>query len=445
VFQRDGCLYRQVNASYRDQYRRLLDSGLYDDLVKNGLLVPHEEVETEPCRRDVSFKVIQPGVVPFISYPYEWCFSQMKEAALLTLEVQRRALQRGMSLKDCSAYNVQFSGARPVFIDTLSFDAYEEGRPWTGYPQFCRHFLAPLALMSRRDVRLGKLLMEFIDGIPLDLASRLLPLRSKCGLSLLSHICLHSRSLKYFGRRSKVVKSRILSRKAFLGLLENLRATVESLTWKSPDGAWSGYYADTNYTSEALAQKKEIVESCLERLNPGTVWDLGANEGVFSRLCSRRGIRTIALDSEHAVVERNYLRCVAERDSNILPLVIDLVHPSPGVGWHNRERMTLLDRGPADAVLALALIHHLVFSNHLPLERCAEFFQEAALSLVIEFVPKGDSQAQRLVRMKDGIAHRYTAEAFEEAFRQYFAILGSFRIRDSERMIYLMVRRRSGK
>src|SRR5687768_6819073 len=178
LFRRDGTLYRQVNASARNDFEALSSSGLYQDLTERGLLVPHRQVDLSLADDPDAIAVIAPEPIAFVSYPYEWCFGQLRDAALLTLEAQLRALERGMVLRDASAYNVQFRDAHPVFIDTLSFGRYVEGEPWVAYRQFCEHFLAPLALMSATDVRCAQLLRHYLDGIPLDLASALLPTRS---------------------------------------------------------------------------------------------------------------------------------------------------------------------------------------------------------------------------------------------------------------------------
>ena len=168
-------LYRQINQEYRQDYETLIKSGLYERLIKDHLLISHEEVIVPPAEPQKVYKVIQPEIVGFISYPYEWCFSQLKDAALTTLAIQKIALDYGMCLKDASAYNIQFHEGRPILIDTLSFEIYSEGNPWVAYRQFCQHFLAPLTLMAYRDVRLSQLMRIYIDGIPLDLAGKLFP------------------------------------------------------------------------------------------------------------------------------------------------------------------------------------------------------------------------------------------------------------------------------
>ena len=196
LFYKNNILYRQVNTTYRENYNFFIESGLYQSLVDSKLLVPHIEEKTDVICGDGVYKILKPEVVPFVSYPYEWCFSQLKDAALTTLKIQKIALDFGMSLKDSSAYNIQFVRGKPVFIDTLSFEKYQEGSPWVAYKQFCQHFLAPLALMSFLDVRLNQLLKVFIDGVPIDMASTLLPVKTKLKFSLFSHIHLHAKTQK---------------------------------------------------------------------------------------------------------------------------------------------------------------------------------------------------------------------------------------------------------
>ena len=307
VFRQNGVLYRLVTRSYQVEYDRLTGSGLYDALVKSGLLVAHREVALtglpEAC------KVLQPDMIQFISYPYEWCFSQLKDAALTTLEIQKRALESGMSLKDASAYNIQFRDGRPVLIDTLSFEPYREGEPWVAYRQFCQHFLAPLALMSHTDVRLSQLLRVYIDGIPLDLASRLLPGSTKLSLTLGTHIHLHAKSQEHYADKAAKPTGRKLSRMAFMGIISNLEAAVKGLNWKPAGTEWAEYYDETNYSAAAFAEKERLVADYLARVQPKMVWDLGANTGRFSRIASHQGILTIASDIDPAAVERNYLDC----------------------------------------------------------------------------------------------------------------------------------------
>ncbi|MBU0566992.1 SAM-dependent methyltransferase [bacterium] len=439
LFSCDSLIYRQVNVIYKEDYDQLINSGLYKTLVEANLLIPHEEVDIGYAKSDKAYKIIKPELVPFISYPFEWCFSQLRDAALLTLKIQRIALDFGMSLKDGSAYNVQFRNGKPVFIDTLSFEKYHEGKPWVAYRQFCQHFLAPLALASYRDIRLNQLLRVCIDGIPLDLASLLLPFRTYLGFSLLSHIHLHAKSQKLFANKPVAVGHYGgMSRLSLLGLINNLKSVIRRLRWKAEDTEWANYYEDTNYSSKALSHKKQLVAEFISRTKPESVWDLGANVGMFSRIASGQGIRTISFDIDPACVEKNYLECLKENQTNILPLILDLTNPSPSLGWANKERMSLLKRAPADTVLALALIHHLAISNNLPFSRAAEFFSQICRFLIIEFVPKDDSQVQRLLKSREDIFPDYTRQAFESEFKRCFVIRSSVKIKENKRTLYLM-------
>ena len=436
----EGALYRQVNRSYKDDYERLMTSGLYDKLVNAGMLIPHQEVNVEPVVPDLGYKILQPEPVQFISYPYEWCFSQLKNAASTTLEIQRIALDYGMSLKDSSAYNIQFHYGRPVLIDTLSFEVYQEGKPWDAYRQFCQHFLGPLSLMAYRDIRLSQLLKIYIDGIPLDLVSALLPWRSRLKSSLLLHIHTHASSQKRFASKSVKV-TRNMSKTAFQGLVDNLSTGVEGLKWNPSETEWGDYYEEHNYSTIALEHKRELVAEFLEHIQPSSVWDLGANVGLFSRQASRSQIPTLAFDIDPAAVEKNYLLCLEQREKYLLPLVLDLNNPSPSLGWNNRERLSLLERAPAQAVLALALIHHLAISNNVPLDRLASFFRQLGTWLIVEFVPKSDPQVQRLLATRKDIFSDYNIETFERVFTNDYVIDRCEAINDSQRRLYLMRQR----
>ena len=438
----NGQVYRQVNQSYKKDYEKLMDSGLYDLLIKKKLLIPHEEVNIEPVLNEKSYKIIKPQQIPFISYPYEWCFSELKEAALTTLEVQKISMDFGMTLKDANAYNIQFIDGHSTLIDTLSFETYRDGQFWNGYRQFCQHFLAPLSLMSHKDVRLLHLLRVFIDGIPLDLASSILPMRTKSMFSLMTHIHAHAKSQKHYESKTDIkIKERKLGQRSFLGIIESLSSAVKKLNWKPKGTEWAEYYSDTNYSESGFEQKKDVIVNFFEKIKPKVVWDLGANTGIFSRLSSSKDILTISFDIDPAAVEKNFLECKKNGEKNILPLVIDLTNPSSSIGWQNDERMSLMDRGPADTILALALIHHLAISNNVPLYKIAEFFGNLCKSLIIEFIPKTDSQVQRLLVSREDIFDEYTEENFKTEFKKIFNIDEIIPVKDSKRTIYLMEKR----
>jgi ribosomal protein L11 methylase PrmA len=443
LFRSNGVLYRQINQSYTSEYDHLINSGLYNNLETIGRIVSHEETNVSPFKPEISYKVIRPDEIPFISYPYEWCFSQLKEAALVTLNIQERALQYGMSLKDASAYNIQFTRGKATLIDTLSFEFYQEGQPWVAYKQFCQHFLAPLALMAKKDIELGKMLRLYIDGIPLGLTSELLPISTRLNPGLMMHIHLHARAQeKYAGQSGEHTRIKNeLDKQSFLGLLESLKKTVEKLDWEPSGTHWGNYYEDTNYSSAAFKHKKHIITRWVKEVNPKQVWDLGANNGVFSRLASEEEVLTISFDIDPAAVEQNQRLVKSSKEKNILPILMDVTNPSPAIGWRNWERESLTDRSPAEMVFALALMHHLAISNNVPFPNLAAFFSDIGNWLIIEFIPKSDSQVQKMLQSRLDIFDEYTQMDFEQIFERYFKIRKKEKIQESVRYLYLMEKR----
>lgn len=440
VYQREGQLLRQVNAGYRASFERVLASGVLDELQAAGLLIPHEVAPIDLAATPDAWRVLRPDRVPFISYPYEWSFSQLRDAALLTLELQTRALSRGMTMRDASAFNVQFHGGRPVFIDTLSFGPHEEGRPWVAYRQFCEHFLAPLALMARRDVRLSGLHAQFADGIPLDLASRLLGPASWLRPSLTLHVHLHARAQNRYAdaARRPARDGARLTRQALLRLVEQLRQTIEALEWEPAGTTWAEYESTHGYTADASLAKETLVRDLLSRVSPGMTWDLGANTGRFSRIAADLGHRVIAVDGDHAAVDRAYRAERARGGQSILPLVNDLLSPSTSSGWAGAERQSLAGRGPADALLALAVVHHIAFSGNIALPRIADWFAQLGRAAIVEFVPPDDPQVRRLVAARPEATHHYDREVFERAFARHFTISARQPVPETGRIVYLM-------
>jgi hypothetical protein len=438
VFERDGAVYRQVEVSFAERFDAFRSLGLEAALVDEGLLVRHEDADPALAARPGAHAVLRPERIPFISYPYEWCFGQLRDAALTTLAAQRLAMSRGFTLRDASAYNVQFLRGRPVLIDVLSFEPIRPGEPWVAYGQFCRHFLAPLAVMAGRDVRLARLLRGHLDGIPLDLAASLLPRRARLRPGIMLHLAAHSRS----GGKTPGAKDRGdrgFSERAFRGLIESLESTVRGLEWDPPDTVWSGYYGDCRtYTAEALGRKEELVGKLLGEASPSTVWDLGANTGRFSRIAAASGAFTVSLDAEPAVVEASYRQVRDEGTPDVLPVVMDLADPSPRLGWAHRERMSLADRGPADLVMALALVHHLALGNNVPLPDLAAWLRELGSWALVEFVPKSDPQVREMLSLRDDVFPAYTEDGFRTAVEGPFEVLRREPIEGSDRSLYLL-------
>lgn len=440
IFKEDGILYRQINSCYKKQFHTLMKSGLYDELISNNLLIEHTiiRMDFEESENPI---IIQPYYVPFISYPYEWSFSQLKDAALTTLKVHKYAMNHDMILKDASAYNIQFVHGQAKLIDTLSFDFYMDGAPWIAYGQFCRHFLAPLLLMAEVDIRLSQLMRIYIDGVPIDLASKLL--KHKGGISALQHIHMHAISIKKHSEDGKKVNNKQIRISKFnhLALIDNLIKTIEKIKLKEVATEWSDYYNNTNYSQISFEHKEEIVSNFFKQMSIKKLWDLGANDGRFSRIALYSGVESvIAFDIDPIAVDLNY-KIVKNNKENILPLILDLTNPSPGIGFANRERIQINERQKPCCILALALIHHLAISNNLPFEKIAEWFSQLSDNLIIEFVPKEDSQVQILLATRDDVFLNYNKDEFVKAFNLYFNLIKSEQITDSYRTVYWFKRK----
>ncbi len=442
VFQREGEIYRKVNPCYLETYARFMESGLYAELVSKKLLVSHAVVDEPDLTRDGGV-VILPRRIPVVSYPYEWSFQQLKDAALLTLSIAGVALKHGMVLKDASAYNVQFLDGEPVFIDTLSFEPYEEGSPWVAYGQFCRHFLAPLYLAARKDYRCMLLTRDFIDGVPLDYARALLGPPRRLSLTEIVHLRLHARLQRSkAGDQGKSTQGKRLPKSALLGLLDSLESGVRKLEWKPGRTEWGDYYSHTNYTDQASLDKKERIAEMIESLQPEVVWDIGANDGTYSRIAAKNAKQVVALDIDPVAVNANYKKSRRDKETNLLPLLMDFTNPSPGIGWLCAEREALFARASADLVMALAVVHHFCISNNVSLERLVDFFASITRGRVlVEFVPKSDSQVEILLATREDVFPRYELEAFKHAFDVHFELERERTIQGSGRTLLLFKKR----
>jgi hypothetical protein len=444
VFTLDGLLLRQVNEVHREAFELMKSTGLLDALFEEELLVRHVEEGAETAATSDAYTVIRPEVIPFVSYPYEWCFGALRDAALHTLRAQRVAMEHGMSLRDASAYNVQFLRGQPILIDTLSFEPLRVDRPWVAYRQFCEHFVAPLALMSMRDVRIGRTLQAFLDGIPIDLAASLLPLRSRRKAGLQLHVHLHARTQRRHASAASGgggdPPSRGFSRKAFDGVLSSLESTLRSLSTPTGDSVWEDYYSVADhYVPAAAAAKEEIVRRWLGERRPGTVWDLGANTGRFADIATESGAHVVAFDGDPFAVEAAYgaRRDVARAP---LPLVMDLTNPSPAVGLAHSERSSLQQRGPADLTMALALVHHLAIGGNVPLGRFVDLLADLGASSIVEWVAKDDPKVEEMLRSRDDVFSAYTEAVFVRELERRFSIDAREAIPGTGRVLFLVGR-----
>jgi hypothetical protein len=438
VFEMNGQVYRQINPPYKVHYNTLMQSGLYNDLVKRKWLVAHTEVENTNAGF-VGGSVILPEQIPFISYPYEWSFDMWKDAALLTLRIAMASLQKEMMLKDATAFNIQFYNGKPVFIDTLSFENYEEGKPWLAYRQFTECFLAPLLLMHYCHPDSNKFFAVYPNGIPLDVLVSLLPKKSRWNVNTFLHIHLQA---KLSGKQKQTTTSvqYNFSKQKLQNLLKGLEGFVQKLSIKKIKTTWDDYYTDTILGEAYLKAKTTLVQSYINQIDFKTVIDLGANDGHFSLLFGSDK-KVIATDFDSNCINELYLQIKKEGRSNILPLINNLTTPSPAIGWANAERESITTRLKADLVMALALVHHLAIANNVPLNLIAAWLKPMGEMLIIEFVPKSDEKVKLLLQNREDIFADYHVENFKHIFTSHYEILKEEKVGDTDRILFLMKRK----
>jgi len=437
VFEKNGVLYRQISSLFKEHFDQFIESGCYNSLVKKNLIIPHEDIHANLTGDASLYKTIKPQKIEFISYPYEWSFDMLKDAALLTLQLVKEGLPFNMILKDATPFNIQWHNGRLIFIDTLSFEKYEE-KPWIAYRQFCENFLGPLLIMHYSKHQLPSLLLSWPDGIPLPVVQSLLPKRSRFSLHTYLHVHLHARVSGK--KRSNTEQPTHLSKQKLINLISSLQVLIERLKPPEQKSTWSEYYDEAGKRNDYLEQKKKIIINWISNVDINTAVDLGANEGEFARLLSERNIHTLAADFDPYCINKLYNRIKAGVQINIQPLVIDLANPTPAIGVNNKERSSFIDRTKVDLVLALALIHHLAIGRNIPFDMVAEFFSRVGKKLIIEFIPKDDEKIKLMLQQKKDIYTSYSEPNFISAFEKYFHVEDRKIIPGSERVLFLMTR-----
>jgi hypothetical protein len=437
VFLHEGKYYRQVNKCYVENYDRLMNSGLYTTLIEKKYLLSHTELKENISENENCYITLLPEQLSFISYPYEWCFEQLKDAALLTLKIMRTSMAHEMILKDATPLNVQFHNGKPVFIDTLSFEKYDASLPWIAYRQFCETFLFPLWLSHYHKMNFQQVLIVYPEGIPVEIAAKLLPAKSKLNSGIWLHVLLQNK-IKNQGANNKNTFS--FSRKKLLDLITHLESIIQKLD-NSSKTTWSNYYNEGIEHQEYLIEKKKIVSQLLSQIQGNKVIDLGANDGMFSFLAAEKDLTVIAIDSDEQCINNLYKKTREASINNIFPLCIDLTNPSAATGFANNERTSINERIKGNTVMALALIHHLVIGKNIPLQMLCSYFNELAPQLIIEFIPKEDEKTKLLLLNKKDIYSSYTKENFEKIFQQFFTIISMNQVGSTGRFIYLMKRK----
>jgi hypothetical protein len=443
VVEQDGRVFRGLSRLGAEHWVAFAKTGAFARLSERAL-IPRTVVaqaDTQEIGAEWAL-VLEHEKIPLISYPYEWTFGMLKDAALAQLDILQELLQDGLILKDGSSYNTQWNGVRPVFIDVGSIMPITGTFLWEGYRQFCHQHLNPLLLQSCLGIEFRPMLRGRIAGISANETARILKRRHLLRPSILANVFLQAH---LEGRASAPSAPKIhqtpLAAKVVSANVRKLRRLISGLTWTPDKTVWTEYGARTHYEGQSLNAKMEFVQTCLSSRLWGTVWDIGSNDGLFSRMAARYSERVIAIEADGATADRLYNNLKLKGPGNITPLVIDVADASPAQGWQGGECHRLERRIPPDLILSLAVIHHLVIGANLPLQQVMQWLARHNCALIIEYVDRDDLMVQKLLSTRRDVFHDYNSAAFHRALNQYFAVHRSTELPGGTRTLHFAISR----
>jgi hypothetical protein len=439
VFYRGDRVLRALGPQAMANWQALRAQPFYERARSDGRIV-----ETWPDAHGAA--QLEHARIPFISYPYEWPFGMLKDAALLHLGLMREALDAGMILMDSSPYNVQWIGAQPVFIDIPSFEPLGPGEPWVGYRQFCEMFLYPLMLQSYKGIDFRPWLRGRIDGIPTEAMRQMISGRDMLRAGVLMHVVAQSALQKRYSGSGRNVRGALAEAGFDRRLIERnvakLTHLVEGLAAPAVRTEWSDYDRTHSYAAEDFAAKEAFVRAAAARRRWRLAWDLGCNTGTFSRIAAEHADTVVAMDGDWMAIERLYGMQKAEAGGSILPLVVNLADASPNQGWRGVERKGLAERGRPELTLCLALVHHIVIGANIPLASFLDWLAGLGTAVVIEFVGRDDEMVQALLANRADQYDDYHPEVFRALLDERFEIGADSPLKGGRRHIYFAEPRR---
>lgn len=445
VYRYQGRIFRGLSQTALDNFRQLESTSFYRSFQASGQLVASrecrpDEVPLPALVRDRWTGFLEHAPIAVITYPYEWTFGMLRDAALLQLDLLEAAIREDMALKDATPYNIQFAGGRPVFIDIASFITLESGATWAGYRQFCEMFLFPLMLQAYKGLHFQAFMRAAIDGVDVQTAARLFSLRDRFRPGVLSHVWLQSKLDRRYGGTQQNVRSSLKSagfnREMILANVRRLKKLVRRMHWQGAGSEWAGYEEFHNYSAGDHQLKESFIAACAAESQAQVVWDIGCNTGQFAKIAAPHAGLVVAMDLDHFAVERLYREQNAAGGGNILPLVQNVADPSPNWGWQNRERSELKMRAAPGLVLCLALLHHVVITANIPLEEFIAWLAGLTPDLVIEYVSRADDKVQTLLRNKDDDYADYSRHGLERELQRHFTIARQLTLGDGHRELF---------
>lgn len=440
----NGRVLRGLDTKALSGFRVVSSTKAFEDLLASGKIIgtrllSEDEIPAEIVGRYAA--VLEHERIPFISYPYEWSFSMLQDAGALHIEVLLAFLEDGVSMKDGYSFNLQFQGVKPVFIDIGSFEPAHAG-PWIGYRQFCQTILYPLMLEAHLDIPFQRTLLGHLEGITPGEMNHLLRGTRRYRKGVMRNVTLQAATDKRFDRGGRKTQEDLgtsgFGSELNKALAKKLLKTVRELSSDRADSGWSAYRSTCSYSEEDREAKERFVVDAASSREVGVAWDLGANDGAYSRLIAEHAKQVIAVDYDDVTVDAMYRSFSEAGITNILPIVMNLVDPSPARGWRGAERKAFTDRGKPDLVLALALVHHMALAANVPLAQIVDWFADLGGRLIVEFVEAHDPMAERLLGNKEaGMFPDYRIEEFERLLGLRFEVTSSLKLPSGRRTLYL--------
>ena len=420
-------MLRGLDAAAAAGFSSLSTTRFFQEACEAGDIVTTEVAQASAPDGSDWALVLKHGTVPVVTYPHEWSFSMLQDAARLTLRLVRTAIDEGITTKDATPYNVQFLGPRPTFIDIGSFEPYRAGEPWWGYRQFCQLFLYPLMFTAYKGLPHQPWMRGAIDGITPQQAQRVLQGRRRGSRGLFAHVWLHAKADKRFTGGSAATVEGLrragYDTRIYIGLIERLYKLVDGLRWRASGSAWDGYSERRHYTPSEIAAKSRFVQQVVGQRRRSQVWDVGANDGMFSEIAAGNADVVLAMDADGHVVDRLYRRLRGDGVANVVPLVMNFADPTPGMGWRGMERPAIGERSSPDLVLALAVVHHLALTHNVPTEAILDFLADLGAEVVLEVPTESDRMVTELKGNKRGGTHdAYTLAAIEAQAGSRFVV-----------------------
>ena len=442
VFYHSNKVYRIVKQTGKKRIDFLNSKDLINKSSKNNFLIESRLLNGQEIK-DLGFKneeiIFEHKKIPYVSYPYEWSFSQLKAAALHHLDFNLFLLDQGATLIDASAYNIQFIGSKPIFIDLLSIKEYIEGEYWYGHKQFCENFLNPLILTSKKGVQFNNWFKGNLEGIPTSDLNNLLNFLDKFSYNIFVHVYLLNKFENKYKDQNKEVKinlKRKFPKNNFISMLKQLRSFIKNLKPKKIKTVWENYSVANTYEKSEENEKVKIVKKFINENKFNKIIDLGCNDGFYSKIAVNENTNfVVGFDYDPISIDRAF-NDLKKNQTNFLPLIFDATNPSSNIGWNESERKSFNKRVDFDALLALAFEHHLVIAKNIPLLDAINWLISLAPKGLIEFVPKNDETIQKMIKFKGDIFPDYNENNFKNCIEKKAKILSITQITSSGRKIY---------